>query len=513
MSGDDLATTFDVPTDADLGAPGQGAPADPIHRLREEREAEKLQELRDVGRTALHLLHQLQRNFQLYEAENAVFKRPLEEFEQALNTLYGQLGEVRLLLVEGQPYLGDLRLRADSTNAATISFLENWMNNLGIGGWSFAPPPSGNALREFFGRVALESSSGEGALERIQAWLLERGFDWVRPLPPHRFRETDEEVLDDEEGARIPDVFRQGIDATQQYFGMLGRTGIGPTLLARKAVNVLVDLTLKDGERALSTNLLADREHGLYTHSLHVAVLSMALGKALEVPRGLLAELGLCGMFHDSGLSELPMQDEGDDEGIDPDTLLAMHTLTGFRAQLGRRGFHTSRLLRAVVNLEHHLAMGQRGQQDWDDPGRPLHPFSRIVAVAEAYVTLTTDTPSRPAMPAAAALDELWHQRGAMFDPLVVQALVNLLGRYPSGTLVELNDGSLAVVVRCGGDAEGFDRPTVRALRSGKALRKGLMYDLKRVPSDKLRVIRVCTPADEGFAETAVFLGQGEPGK
>ncbi len=509
----DLRTTTEGAADGDPGVQGLDAAADPIHRLREEREAEQLQALRDLGRNTLHLLHQLQRNFQLYEAENAVFKRPLEEFEQAIRNLYGQLGEVRLLLVEGQPYLGDLRLRADSTNAATIKFLELWMGNLGIGGWAFAPPPNPNALREFFAKVAHETHAGEGALDRVEAWLAERGFDWVRPLAPHRFREADEEVLDGgDESARIPDLFRQGIDATQQYFGMLGRTGIGPTLMARKAVNVLVDLTLQDGERALSANLLKDQDHGLYTHSLHVAVLSMALGKALKVPRALLAELGLAGMFHDTGLSELPMQDEDEDEGIDADTLLAMHTLTGFRSQLGRPGFHPSRLLRAVVNLEHHLGVGRRGEEDWDDPVRPLHPFSRIVAVAEAYVTLTTDTQSRAALSPAAAVDELWHHRGTLFDPLVVQALVNLVGRYPTGTLVELNDGSFAVVVRCGGDAEGFDRPTVRTIRSGRALRKGLMYDLRRVPKDKLTVIRICDPQEEGFAESAVLLGQKEPG-
>ena len=54
--------------------------------------------------------------------------------------------------------------------------------------------------------------------------------------------------------------------------------------MARKAINVLVDMTLRDSDRTMSTNLLSDQDHSLYTHSVHVAVLSMILGKALGVP-------------------------------------------------------------------------------------------------------------------------------------------------------------------------------------------------------------------------------------
>ncbi len=509
MTTDELNPQPEAAFEAD-GSPAEPTAAvDPIHRLREEREAAELQDLREAGRATIHTLHQLLRNFQLYEPDNAVFERPLGEFYQSLRKLYARLGEVRLLLVEGQPYLGDLRLRSDSTNAATISFLESWMDDLGIGGWSFTAAPDEEALRTFFGQLAVFRGRQGDGLAKLQDWVREREFDWAEPLPPHRFRETDEEVLEDETGARIPDVFRQGLDATQQYFGMLSKAGVGPTLMARKAINTLVDLTLRDSDRAMSTNLLSDREHSLYTHSVHVAVLSMTLGKALEVPRAFLAELGLCGMFHDTGLSQLPMQLDDDDEGIDPETLLAMHPLTGFRAQLGRRGFHPSRMLRAVVNLEHHLGFGIRGDEDWDDKKRPLHPFSRIVAVAEAYVTLTTDTPARPALLPPDALTEIWRQRGVAFDPTVVQALVNQLGRYPAGTLVELNDTSLAAVVRCGGSEETFDRPTVRIVRGGKALRKGLMYDLSRVPPNRLHVVRSCVPADEGMEIAEVLVGGG----
>ena len=494
-----------LPAENREGTSGAGTRSeDPLHRIRAEREAEELRGLREQGKALLHLLHQLLRNFQLYDQDNAIFDRPLQEFLQLLRGVYTQLGEVRLLLVEGQPYLGDLRLRTDASTATTTLFLQAWLEGLGVGGWSFAPPPGVEDLRGVLADLAVLRGSTEDSTEQMRLWVTSRDAGWVAPIAPQRFREAGEELLDEDDTEQVADLFRQGIDATEQYFGMLDRTGIGPTLMARKAVNVLVDLTLLDSERALSANLLRDRENSLYTHSLHVAVMSMTLGKELGLDRELLAELGLCGLFHDAGFSQLP-SDDGDE--LDAGFLIDLHPLTGFRLQLGQRGFHPSRLLRALVNLEHHLAVGQRGEQDWDVARRPVHPFSRIVAVADAYVTLSTNTPTRPALSPPVALQEIWDHRGTILDPLVVQALVNFLGLYPYGTLLEINDGSLAVVVRGGRDAESFDRPTILAIRGATALRKGRMYDLARAARDRLHVVRICDAGEEGLDLSGVILG------
>ncbi len=79
------------------------ADADPLLRVREERESEEIKLLREQGRAALNLLSQLVRNYQLYSADNAIFQRPLEDLHAQLCELFDRLGEVRLVVVEGQP--------------------------------------------------------------------------------------------------------------------------------------------------------------------------------------------------------------------------------------------------------------------------------------------------------------------------------------------------------------------------------------------------------------------------
>ncbi len=504
----DVSRTAAAPA-APPGEPaGAAGAADPLLKIREERESEEIRAFRDKGRTTLNLLYQLVRNFQIYEPENVVFERPLADLDAMIKDLFGSMGEVRLLLVEGQPYIGDLRIRLDSTNTALVQFLADWLAGLGLGGWSFQPPPDLHALRSLFHEMSRFRPETDDPVEEIRSLLARRGVDWAEPHPPQRFRDQDEEVLEDtgSTALRATHVFEHGMAAVRGFFGMLGKTGVGPALAARKAVNSIVDMAIDGGQHALAISMLTDTESPLFTHSLHVANLSVAIGRSLEIPREHLAELGLCGLFHDTGFSDLPPDFGWATDGGDPVVRARHHTILGFRAQMRQRGYHVGRLLRALVNLEHHLEVGNRGEMEWDDARVPLHPFCRIVAVADAYDTLLNDTPTRRAMTPPQALREIWSARGTRFDPLVCQALVNIMGLYPFGSLLELTDGALAVVVERGTDEASFDRPGVRVVRSGESLKQGDLFDLASVPASQVGVAGVHDPREEGIDLLAVLF-------
>ena len=331
--------------------------ADPLLRIREEKESEEIKQLRESGRLALNLLAQLIRNFQLYGADNAVFVKPLTDFEQVLRELFGRLGEVRLLVVEGQPYLGELRIRVDTSTTTAVTFLASWLERHGLGGWSFSPPPDSDALRAFLALVARARFKGDDPVEYARSWLLRAGFDWMEPIPPQRFREEGEEVTGP--GATSPDmshVFAHGVSAIRGFFGMLGKAGVGSVLDARKAVQSMVDMAVDERRNTLALGLMAELDDPLLTHSMHVANLAVAIGRQLEVPRALLAELGLCGLLHDTGFCDLP-----DDLGeLPPAVEDDAFSILGHWGVLGEHGGHCHTDNGAsfiAVRLEHHAEL------------------------------------------------------------------------------------------------------------------------------------------------------------
>jgi hypothetical protein len=59
-------------------------------------------------------------------------------------------------------------------------------------------------------------------------------------------------------------------------------------------------------------------------------------------------------------------------------------------------------------------------------------------------------------------LREMWTNPRRGYDPIVVKALINLIGVYPIGTCVILDTFEIAIVAQTNTDRENMNRPVVR---------------------------------------------------
>lgn len=119
------------------------------------------------------------------------------------------------------------------------------------------------------------------------------------------------------------------------------------------------------------------------------------------------------------------------------------------------------------VSLEHHLLYNASGYPQkpgtWD-----LHAYVPIIIVADIYDAMTTPrvyrektlTPDR-------VLRFILEKCGEMFDSLVANVFIKAMGVYPIGTVVELDTGERAVVVRQNDHARYLHRPQVSLLDNG----------------------------------------------
>jgi len=74
----------------------------------------------------------------------------------------------------------------------------------------------------------------------------------------------------------------------------------------------------------------------------------------------------------------------------------------------------------------HHERLDGTGYPDSLE-GEEIPTGSRIIAVLDAYVGMTSPRPYRPPIPAEVALEELEHAAGKHFDPEVVDVFVRLV--------------------------------------------------------------------------------------
>ena len=111
----------------------------------------------------------------------------------------------------------------------------------------------------------------------------------------------------------------------------------------------------------------------------------------------------------------------------------------------------------------------------------------------------TADEAVSKARPADEVLRELWEHDTLGFDPVIVKALINLLGIYPVGTCVILDTYEMGVVHAVNPESGQLNRPIVRVISTaeGMIVERGPLVNLADTNPDgsfKKSIIKVTDP-------------------
>ena len=182
----------------------------------------------------------------------------------------------------------------------------------------------------------------------------------------------------------------------------------------------------------------------LYRRSVGTAVTAAVFGHRLGFDREGLLNLALGGVLLDIGKLEVPVP-----------ILAKKDSLSTIEYDLVRRhvnhGHDMVKLLDGVP--EHVVDMISNHHERFDGSGYPqkqrgteIPLYARIAGIADTFDAITQERGYAPAISAHTALRYLNGQRGAKFDDALLQEFIHAMGIYPTGTWVELLDGSIGMV-------------------------------------------------------------------
>lgn len=175
-------------------------------------------------------------------------------------------------------------------------------------------------------------------------------------------------------------------------------------------------------------HLLADltdsREHAVYGHSWRVGAYSRALAVSLGLSGEAADRVGYAGLLHDIGKMGVPdgLLNKAGSLDAEERALMMGHAAAGARIVL-RAG--SLRTLAPIIRHHHEWWAGDGYPDGLSGEAIPLG--ARILAVADAFDTMTTDRPYRARRSRQAALSELRRCAGHQFDPRVVASLAELV--------------------------------------------------------------------------------------
>jgi putative nucleotidyltransferase with HDIG domain len=190
---------------------------------------------------------------------------------------------------------------------------------------------------------------------------------------------------------------------------------------------------------------LVDLRDGYVASDAQEAVrLANAIGERLGIKDEQLAELSFAARVHDIGKIGVPDRILHKAGTLDEEERALMQRHTTWGAQT----------LARMPGLEDVAEMVRSSHERWDGKGYPAGkrgeeaPLeSRIIGVCDAYRAMTSDRPYRHALPAGRALALIKTGAGTLFDPDVVESLVDVLGE-EGITAVDSVSGDQAAALR-----------------------------------------------------------------
>ena len=183
-----------------------------------------------------------------------------------------------------------------------------------------------------------------------------------------------------------------------------------------------------------------------YHHSLSVAIMSIAIGMELGLTNQMLNELGLAGLLHDIGKVAIPIEIINKSGKLTPEefAIVKMHPVHAAN-HLQERNLVNENIYRGIVG--HHEKLDGSGYPN-KLSGTDIHPYARILAVADVYDALTSNRPYRVPSPPNEAIEFVMGGMGSHFAERVVHAFLREVALSPTGSRVKLSNGQTAIVMK-----------------------------------------------------------------
>ncbi len=206
-----------------------------------------------------------------------------------------------------------------------------------------------------------------------------------------------------------------------------------------------------------------DENEYLYQHGLNVALLSMTMVYQLGLSHDALFAAGISSLFQDAGMLKVPIEVRSAARELTIDEVLEIQRHPVHVLDLMEKS-HALNDVTRMICYQHHERCDRSGYPRRRH-GMFVHPFARIIAVADTYTALTSSRPYREVFsPYQAVLVILDEVRNGRLDRMAVRAFLDCVSLFPVGSHVQLSDGNRAKVIRS--NHAQHTRPVVIPLNS-----------------------------------------------
>jgi len=420
----------------------------------------------------------------IHTSQNPIVVQSLQEFIGTVHLLASDEGRLTIRIIDGRLFFQEQKVTYRSENANLIAKVIKYFEIRGLHGLSLSTTLQLSERNELllFATLLNTSERKDNPEQWLEQQIQKMNLDWVEILheAPSRGQTADREPNATNRlsppSQRRPESARIG-SGKNAYIGALtalkeiatqvtsGRPG--GVRKALRTVQNMVDLIMEDEVVLLGLSTIRDFDDYTYVHSVNVGILAMTLGARIGLSRDSLEMIGICGLFHDIGKTEIPLEIINKPGKLTQDEFeeIQKHVLYSVRLILKLRAPRDLKSKIIIAPFEHHLKYDLSGYPQTKHK-KPLSLHGRIISIADVYDALTSPRIYRDKeISPNHALEIMVKKGGTDFDPILLKVFIKMIGIYPIGTLLKLDSGEIGLVTESSKEIDPL-RPRVVLLES-----------------------------------------------
>lgn len=247
--------------------------------------------------------------------------------------------------------------------------------------------------------------------------------------------------------AEMPDATKASVETKLALKNLIGDlvSQRKPDLEAlRRAADALERSMLRNPDPTMFLKSLRMEESYSFCHAVNSATVGVALAREMGLPRQHIHQLTMGLLLADIGKIHLP-----------GDLLTTSARLTDAESDLinehVKHGVEMAESLGSmsdaiieVIQMHHERLDGSGYPEGLVGSEIPL--LGRLAGLADSFDAITSERTYSEAIPVHEALKELCASPGLVHQKELIERLIQAIGAYPIGTIVELSDSRLAIV-------------------------------------------------------------------
>jgi putative nucleotidyltransferase with HDIG domain len=432
------------------------------------------------------------RSAQLYSPGHPIIARNLESLSAAFQMLHGLQPTVTIGLVGDEVIVDDMPM----AKADTLGSFVRRLQQAGVERITVDRGVTLEGITEFLGAITTVDVRSSDA---------ERTFPEIAHIRVGRV--TVEERIEGSltDMATIKRLYRDAVSVAGDVWDSAQTEGRPDASAARSMIDGLAQAVAQNRNALLALTTLKNYDNYTFTHMVNVSILTMGQARGLGIDGPLLREFGLAALMHDIGKVRTPLEILNKPDKLNEHEFVIMrrHVVDG--AEILRMTPDVPALA-PVVAFEHHLRVDGSGYPRGVERSS-LNIGTMLCSIADVYDAMRSQRHYQQAFPTDRILAVLKNNDGTQFDQHLVRRFVQLIGIYPSGNLVKLNTGEVAVVRKV--YAPDPYRPQVRVLvdRAGEVLEMPYELNLWETSEDPQRPSSIVAPVDsDNYPFDPLFL-------